>query len=63
MSANFDDTSGELQGNKNTEDINNRKNKEITSNEEQISEKDEQTEQGKNKSWADSTLTNQRSKD
>ena len=39
MLANFDGTTAEFQPNKNTEDINNRKNKENTSNEEQISEK------------------------
>ena len=33
MSTNFDDTSAELQPNKNTEGINNRKNKKNTSNE------------------------------
>ena len=42
MSVNFDGTSGDLQPNKNTEDINNRKNKENASNEEQISGKEEQ---------------------
>ena len=47
MSVNFDGTSADLQPNKNTEDINNRKNKENASNEEQISEKEEQK---KNKS-------------
>ena len=35
MPANFDGTSAELQPNKNSEDINNRKNKKNTSNEEQ----------------------------
>ena len=48
--ANFDCTSAELQPNKNTEDINNRKNKEKISNKEQTSEKEEQTEQRKKKS-------------
>ena len=38
MLTNFDGTSGDLQLNKNKEDIN-KKNKEKTSNEEQISEK------------------------
>ena len=42
MSVNFDGTSADLQPNKNTEDINNRKNKENASNEEQISGKEEQ---------------------
>ena len=39
MPANFDGTNAEIQPNKNTEDMNNRKNKENNSNEEQISEK------------------------
>ena len=42
MSVNFDGTSADLQPSKNTEDINNRKNKENASNEEQISGKEEQ---------------------
>ena len=41
MSGNSNGTSAELQPNKNTEDINFRKNKENMSNEEQISEKEE----------------------
>ena len=49
MPANFDGTNAEIQPNKNTEDMNNRKNKENNSNEEQISEKKEQK---WNKSWA-----------
>ena len=42
MPANFDGTSVEIQPNKNIEDVNNSKNKENTSNEEQIPEKEEQ---------------------
>ena len=57
MLANFDGTTAEFQPNKNTEDINNRKNKENTSNEEQISEKEEQKQ---NKSSADCLLTDHR---
>ena len=41
MSANFDGTNAEPQPNKNTEDVNNRKNKENMPNEE-LSEKKEQ---------------------
>ena len=41
MSGNSNGTSTELQPNKNTEDINFRKNKKNMSNEEQISEKEE----------------------
>ena len=41
MPANFDGTSAEPQPNKNTEDVNNRKNKENIPNE-QLSEKEEQ---------------------
>ena len=51
MSANFDGSwafSAELQPNKNTEHVNDRKNNKKTSNQEQISEKEEQTKQGKN---------------
>ena len=55
--ANFDNTSAKLQPNKNTEYIDNRKIKENTSNEKQISEKEGQTVQRKNKSWADCPLT------
>ena len=65
MSPKFDGASAELQPNKNTEDINNKKkinkkNKHIEnelekkSNPEQISEKEERR---KNKSWADCPLT------
>ena len=54
MPANFDSANAEPQRNENTEDINDRKNKENTSNEKQISEKEEQR---KNKSWADCHLT------
>ena len=39
MSVNFGGTNAEPQPNKNTDDINNRKNKENTSNKEQISER------------------------
>ena len=39
MPANFDSTNAELQPNKNIRDMNNRKNNENTSNEEQILEK------------------------
>ena len=54
MPANFDGTNAEIQPNKNTEDMNNRKNKENNSNEEQISEKKEQK---WNKSWANCPFT------
>ena len=60
MSANFDGSwafSAELQPNKNTKHVNDRKNNKKTSNQEQISEKEEQTKQGKNKSKAGSPLT------
>ena len=40
MPANFDGASAVLQPNKDTEDINNRKNKATSSNEEQMSEKE-----------------------
>ena len=53
MSANFDGSwafSADLQPKKNTEHVNDRKNNKKTSNQEQISEKEEQTKQGKNKS-------------
>ena len=50
MPSKFYGTSGELQPKKNIEDINNRKNKDKTSNEEQISEKEDQIKQRKNKS-------------
>ena len=53
MPANFDCSSAEPQSNNNTEDINNRKNKENTSNKAQILEKEEQR---KNKSWTDCPL-------
>ena len=49
MSPNFDGISADLQPNKNTEDTNNKKNKENMPNEEQISEKERQTVQTKNK--------------
>ena len=42
MPTNFDSANAEPQRNENTEDINDRKNKENTSNEKQISEKEEQ---------------------
>ena len=58
MPSNFDNISAKLQPNKNTEYIDNRKIKENTSNEKQISEKEGQTVQRKNKSWADCPLTN-----
>ena len=54
MPVNFDGTSAELQPNKNTDYVNNSKNKENTSNEEQISEKEEQK---KKKPWADYPFT------
>lgn len=44
MPANLDGISTEPQSNKNTEDLDNRKNKENTLNEKQISQKEEQTE-------------------
>ena len=53
MSANFDGSwafSADLKPKKNTEHVNDRKNNKKTSNQEQISEKEEQTKQGKNKS-------------
>ena len=42
MPANFDSTNAKLHPNKNIEDMNYRKNKENTSNENQMSEKEEQ---------------------
>ena len=55
MPANFDGP--EIQPDKNTEDINNRKNKENTSNQEEISEKEIETEQRNNKSLTKCPLT------
>ena len=54
MPANPNGNSAEPQTNKNTEDINNGKNKKNTSNEEQISEKKEEK---NDKSWGDCPLT------